>query len=405
MSRNEQIKQSPAANAHDSDAAREAIEGAHKAIEAGAGKPEPEAEASDSTPAKRGRGRKASKKAAAAEAASAGDAGAEAVSEWLDSPEAREEIKEIIEENRGMGKVDAKQAFRRSDLLARATQLVSDKMWKGFCEVDMGFSDTQARNFLRLQEILDLRERCIAGAVTTSILYELGKLPQERRAEIVAVFENGGRVPVQTVKDEVKALKNGGAVEADIAPEDRGGPAGLKANGSLKTDELAKEFVTIAKGMIGALDEALERHAAGKRVPKQGLAKVIVAPARTGWVLLQALVGRPALDAPGAIWIVTPEPLPEESGWRKVSDILRRLGSPEAWPASGDLGTWLADEVVPALHWAAGTKPKAVKEKPEAGKAAKPKRAARKAKPKANSRAKSQAKSEVKPETLKPTED
>ena len=370
MSKNEPIK--PASNAAEvTEVAREALEAAQKTVAADEGKPEPAEDASESAHAKRGRPRKGKKAAAAVaypEARSQAE-GAERI-----TLEQQEELRQIIEENRSMGKVDAKQAFRRSDLLNRAREFVPDKMWKGFCEVDMCFTDGQARNYLRLQEIPDLRERCIAGAVTTSILYELPRLPEEQREEIVSVFENGGRVPVAKVKAALRALKNGGEAETEAAPEDRGGPAGLLGLASAKAKVGTKNFVEGVKSMIVHINDGLEPHWRGKRVAKAALADQIEHTARRTRADLQNVGLYLTTMSTSDPWRTFPADFPEDTGWHRVLWTLHKLGGREDWPAAGDVGDWLVNEVLPTLNWAAGTKPKAGKEEPESGEA-KPKRA------------------------------
>jgi len=349
-----------ASDAESSESAREEIARAEEVASA-----KPENPASSAAPGKRRRGRKA-KEAAGNEPADA--------QEFRVTPEMEAELEEIIAENTAMGKVDARQAFRRGELLVRSKELVRPKLWKGFCKEDMKISDGQARNFIRLMEIPELKERCIAAAILPSVLYELPKLPPEQREEIVSVHEAGGNVPVEKVKAAVKALKEGGDVDPDAAPEDRGGPAGLKALASRKTQEGVKHFVGVVKEMTADIDEALEPHWRGKRVSKAALAQKLEHPARRARADLQNVGLYLETSETSVPWHTFPAQFPSGSGWDKVARTLYRLGSREDWPASGDLGAWLADEVLPVLHWAAGTRPKADQAEADESTAAKPKR-------------------------------
>src|SRR5690606_9615412 len=49
----------------------------------------------------------------------------------------------------------------------------------------------------------------------------------------------------------------------------------------------------------------------------------------------------------------TPVRFPKDSGWARVIDTLYDLGGEESWPHQRDLERWLADNVLPTLHWAA----------------------------------------------------
>lgn len=351
----------PAADAETSESAREEIA---KAEELASRKPvESENPASDAAPAKRRRGRKAKE-----------SAGTESADEFRVTPEMQAELKEIIAENTKMGKVDAEQAFRRGELLVRSKGLVQPKLWKGFCKEDMKISDGQARNFIRLMEIPELKQRCIAAAILPSVLYELPKLPPEQREEIVSVHEAGGHVSIKQVKAEVRALKEGGESDPDAAPEDRGGSAGLKALASQKTQEGVKHFTGLVKEMTADIDEALEPHRRGKRVSKAALVQKLEHPARRAKADLQNVGLYLETSDTSVPWHTFPAQFPSGSGWDKVLRTLYKLGSREDWPASGELGDWLADEVLPVLHWAAGTKPKADQAETGEPVAAKPKR-------------------------------
>lgn len=274
-------------------------------------------------------------------------------------PAHRRKVKEIVDRFFALGRKSTETAFEIGAMFLEVKGYMPDRLWRKWITRKCEMTVRSAENYMSLPAKLSrYKQQAIEHRVPSAALYVMANAEVAVIEELMGRYERGPRPTVA----EVKAFVNGSAPigeEAAPDPADVGGLTGLRALGMAKVKTGSKVFADRISGIIEAIEPALEPHWRGKRVGKSGLAKAIQYEARRARSELQSVATFVEPFDGGPIWNVHPVPFPVDSGWRKVSDILYKLGGVESWPAADEVGTWLVEEVIPMLEWAIGRKPKA----------------------------------------------
>jgi len=223
----------------------------------------------------------------------------------------------------GHSRRDAAETFAfGDDLVFVEGQMRDPEVFTDFATKAYGYGSKYIAKLKRVStELARDRHRCIFTSMSsTQILEMLPRTPQERN-EILAKLEEGQKITVAQIKNWGKEK------EEPADPLGQSGRRGLMALGqlNLKTGVAA---VTMLTGKILARIEA-ELEPEGGRKPKAVRRKELNADVRVDARTASGHLVRVACRLSANIFGDTvPADLPEDSGWRKVRDLIRVLGAP-----------------------------------------------------------------------------
>lgn len=276
------------------------------------------------------------------------------------TPERRLVVEKAEEEIHALGRRSTAACFTLGEVLLTVRGCYEDAAdWKAWVN-ERGHMDMRtAENYIGLPTKLGAyRKRLEASAAPLTVCNCVANADPAAIEQVLERFEQGPRPTL----GEVRAIVNGSASaepETEIDPANVGGLAGMRALGVAKVKEGAKVFAERIAGILAEIEPALEPYRRGKRVAKAALGKAIEGEARRARSELHNVAMFVAPWDTGPAWNVHPVSFPAGTRWRGVDDILYKLGGVADWPAAGELGSWLANDVVQTLEWAIGRKPKA----------------------------------------------
>lgn len=246
-----------------------------------------------------------------------------------------------------LGRKSTEQAFELGRHLSDAADLLPEGAFGKWVAKRCGMTDRHARNFRAIHRSLSrYRQTLVQHAVNSTVLFKLASATDEQIEAAIDLCKETGSIKVKDVQ-AILAEATAGENAPAIDPYDVGGIEGLRAL-------IADKVATGLKSFVGHLETLQSRIGAactGRKVAKAKLADEIEALARITKAELKSLAYfvKPNPTTPGNICDV---PFPIDSRWASVFAILDKLGAHAAWPESGKIGSWLRDEVLPALAWA-----------------------------------------------------
>lgn len=266
------------------------------------------------------------------------------------SPEHQGELKELGEGIRSLGRRSTKQALELGGYLARAKAILPERQLGAWVKAICKFTPKCARNYIAIHENLSEYEgRVVEAAIAPTTLVVLAYADKRDVEHVLSAFEAGEQLTVAQVKSMVgvaKAEKGASSDEVMNIP----GLAGLRKVAQSKVDEDAARFLGLSTAILANVEKSLKPLADKKPVVKKTLQEKVVHDCRHAHDLLNSVAAPLVPDATAYMnWRAAK--LPEGTVWRKVQDLLQRMGGADNWPERAALVPWLQNEVVPLLRF------------------------------------------------------
>ncbi len=251
-----------------------------------------------------------------------------------------------------LGRRSTEHVFECGAVMSAVHQIAPDQKTFGkLVKGAFGISRTGAENLARVHRNLsEHRLRLARLGIAASSLYVMATAEAAKVEDVLVAAEAGEKLSVKRVKSLIGTVPGKPGAESE-----RGGPAGFKAR---VADRTAREVVQVmdeAEALLTLTMVTLEPYRRGKRIVVKDVQRNFIAPAR----ILRKRIER-------ATWITLPDPegplegatsevpIARDDRWHGLWQTLAALGHFEGWPKAGDVGTWLAQTVVPQLSWLLG---------------------------------------------------
>jgi hypothetical protein len=267
------------------------------------------------------------------------------------------EIVAIVEEARlqylAIGRLETGQVYDYGAIFATVHDHAPDqKTFATWSKQIFKLSRRGAENYVNVhRNLAGYRERFVRMCLPASALYALSQAAPDRIEEVATLIEARGELTVKEITALV-ATDDAAPVEAGA---EAGGVAGLKAMITEKVGAGVPAFMNGLFDMLRDIHIALEPHRNGKNVEK-GLAQAkLVHAARLAKGQLESLTWMARVPgAPVPAGIIHVLPPSREGRWYELRQFLDRMGGADEWPDAGEVGSWLAETVVPLFAWALG---------------------------------------------------
>jgi hypothetical protein len=265
------------------------------------------------------------------------------------SPEQQGELKVLGEGIRSLGRRSSQEAMELGGYLSRAKSILPERQLGAWVKAICNFTPKTARNYIAVYEHLSAYEdRIVEAAIAPTTLFVLAYADQQDVEHVLSAFEAGEQLTVAQVKSMV-----GVATAKKAAPTDdalnAAGHAGLRRVAQLKIEQDAGRLIGLTTAILARVEKALKPLAEKKAVVKKTLQESVMLDCRHAHDLLNS-VGAPLQPDVTAYMNWRAAKLPEGTVWRKVQDLLRRMGGAD-WPERAEFVPWLQDEVVPLLRF------------------------------------------------------
>lgn len=266
------------------------------------------------------------------------------------SPAQEDELTQLRDAFRSLGRRTTAQAFEVGDYLVRAKSILPEKALGAWIKAVCKFTPKTGRNYIAVHtNLMDYKERLEAAAVAPTVLFVLAYAEQSDVERVISAIETGEQLTVAQVKAMV-----GVEAKRRVATTDEalnvGGIAGLRKAAELKTAQDMTRFHGLMTGVLKRVEVAMQPLAKGRAVKKGMLQDAIVHDCRHAHDLLNSIAAPMKAEMIASMnW--RPAHLPEGSAWRKVQALLYRMGGVEKWPERTEFVGWLRDEVIPALRF------------------------------------------------------
>lgn len=280
------------------------------------------------------------------------DAGGEPVSNALIGAvtelEAENALRQAADKIIALNKTSGAHAFDLGCGFAEAKPLVPEK---GFGKWLATFSDYTVRsawNYISIHERLaNYREQLLAHAVMPTVMFELAKGEPAQIEAAIAKMADGERIRVKDVREMFGRKPK---AKGELATFDTAGLAGLRKVAAAKTDADAAQLQKMLEIVLNQVELALEPLANKKPVVKKPLQDKVVLPCRHAHDVLNS-IGAPLQPDATSYMNWRAAKLPEGTVWRKVQDLLHRMGGADDWAKGRAFVPWLQNEVVPLLRF------------------------------------------------------
>ena len=264
------------------------------------------------------------------------------------APEAKSALQSAVDKIVALNKTSGAHAFAIGSAFAEAKPLVPEK---GFGKWLATFSDYTVRsawNYISIHERLqEYREQLLSHAVMPTVMFELAKGEPAQIEMVIGKMADGERIRVKDVREMLGRKPKS---KSDVATFDTAGVAGLRRAAAAKTDEDIARFQELMAITLKEVEEAMEPLALNKAVKKGVLSKNVHLHCRHAHDLLNSIAAPLVPDATSYMnWHSAK--LPDGSVWRKVQDLLLRMGGEEQWAKGPAFVPWLQDEVVPLFRF------------------------------------------------------
>lgn len=279
------------------------------------------------------------------------------------SPEVEARLTEIVARVASLHRKSTSQVFELGECLAEAKSVQPIKRYGRWLKENCGYSVRSAWSFISVHERLaDHRERLEQHAIGSTALIELAKGEPDQIEDVIKQLDDG----TSFKPTEIKALVGGKKDEAEERGDlmQLGGKVGLQKMAAAKLKSSTVEFHRLTAAVLAGVEEAIARHASGKRIVMTALAADVEINARHASDLFKDVVAPlvPVQHMPKAN--LEHERFGLETGWGAVQHSLYRLGGVGSWPVRDEMEQWVIDVAHPALRFAAHGEPYVVSTKP-----------------------------------------
>jgi hypothetical protein len=264
------------------------------------------------------------------------------------APEPESALRRAAEKIVALNKKSGAHAFDLGCTFAEAKPLVPEKAFGKWLRTFSDYTVRSVWNYISIHERLqDYREQLLSHAVMPTVMFELAKGEPAQIEMVIAKMADGERIRVKDVREMLgRKPKN----KSDVAKFDTAGVAGLRKAAAAKTDEDIARFQELMVIILKEIEAALEPLAMKKSVKKGELSKSVHLHCRHAHDLLNSVAAPLVPDATSYMnW--RSAKLPDGSVWRKVQDLLHRMGGEDQWAKGKAFVPWLQDEVVPLFRF------------------------------------------------------
>lgn len=267
------------------------------------------------------------------------------------SPEQQGELTELGEGIRSLGRRSTKQALELGGYLARAKAILPERQLGAWVKAICRFSPKSARNYIAIHENLSAYEdRIVEAAIAPTTLFVLAYADQQYVEHVLSAFEAGEQLTVAQVKSVVGVTPARKAAPTTDDGMNGPGLAGLRQVAQFKVDQDSVRFIGLMTAILANVEKALEPLAQKKAVVKATLQQNVMLDCRHAHDLLNSVCAPLVPDATSHMnWRAAK--LPHGTVWRKVQDLLNRMGGVSNWPERAAFVRWLQTEVVPLLRF------------------------------------------------------
>lgn len=265
------------------------------------------------------------------------------------SPEQEGELKALGEGILSLGRRTTEQAVELGGYLARAKSILPERAFGAWVKAICKFTSKTARNYIAVYEHLsEYKDRLVTAAVAPTTLFVLAYAEQPDVERVISAIEAGEQLTVAQVKTMVGATPAKKATNEAVL--DVGGMAGLRKIAELKVEEDSVKFLQLTTGILKRVEKAIEPLAQNRAVFKGPLQELIMDDCKHAHDLINSIAAplQPAMVA-SVNW--RPARLTEGTTWRKVQELLSKMGGAHGWPGREDFVPWLQAEVIPLLRF------------------------------------------------------
>lgn len=259
------------------------------------------------------------------------------------------ELKWLRDAFQSLGRRTTAQAYEIGGYLVRAKSILPEKALGAWIKVVCKFTPKTGRNYMAVHtNLMDYKERLEAAAVAPTVLFVLAYAEQPDVERVISAIEAGEEITVAQVKAMVGAVPTKKAKNEAVL--DVGGMAGLRKIAELKVEEDSVKFLQLTTGILKRVEKAMEPLAQNRAVFKRPLQELIMDDCKHAHDLINSIAAplQPAMVA-SVNW--RPARLTEGTTWRKVQELLSKMGGAHGWPGREDFVPWLQAEVIPLLRF------------------------------------------------------
>ena len=263
-------------------------------------------------------------------------------------PEAASALRLAAEKIIALSKKSGAHAFDLGCTFAEAKPLVPEKSFGKWLKTFSDYTVRSAWNYISIHERLqDYREQLLSHAVMPTVMFELAKAEPAQIEMVIGRLADGDRV---RVKDVRKMLGRKPKAQAEASSFDTAGVAGLRKVAAAKIDDDTARFMRLMSVILQEVEKAMEPLALKRAVKKGELSEKVHLHCRHAHDLLNSIAAPLEEDVTSYMnWRAAR--LPEGSVWRKVQDLLHRMGGEDHWAKGKEFVPWLQDEVLPLLRF------------------------------------------------------
>ncbi|WP_312367740.1 hypothetical protein [Ensifer sp.] len=259
------------------------------------------------------------------------------------------ELKWLRDAFQSLGRRTTTQAYEIGGYLVRAKSILPEKALGAWIKVVCKFTPKAGRNYMAVHtNLMDYKERLEAAAVAPTVLFVLAYAEQPDVERVISAIEAGEELTVAQVKAMVGAVPTKKAKNEAVL--DVGGMAGLRKIAEIKVEEDSVKFLQLTTGILKRVEKAMEPLAQNRAVFKGPLQELIIDDCKHAHDLINSIAAplQPAMVA-SVNW--RPARLTEGTTWRKVQELLSKMGGAHGWPGREDFVPWLQAEVIPLLRF------------------------------------------------------
>lgn len=281
------------------------------------------------------------------------------------SPEAEARLSELAKQIASLHRKSTGQVFELGKCLAEAKSVQPVKRYGRWLKENSGYTVRSAWSFISVHERLAKhRERLEQHAVGTTALVELAKGEPDQIEDVIRQLDEGTNLKSSLIKTLISGNKDEAEEDTDL--RQLGGKSGLQKLAAAKLKSSIAEFHRLTAAVLAGVEEAVARHAGGKRIVMTTLAADVEINARHASDLFKDVVAPlvPAQHMPKAN--LQHEQFGLKTGWGAVQHSLYRLGGVGSWPARDEMEKWVVEVAHPALRFAVLGEPYVVAATPSA---------------------------------------
>jgi hypothetical protein len=264
------------------------------------------------------------------------------------APETESALRHAAEKIIALSKTSGAYAFDLGCTFAEVKSLVPEKAFGKWLTTFSDYTVRSAWNYISIHERLqDYREQLLSHAVMPTVMFELAKGEPPQIEAVIARLADGERIRVKDVRE---MLGKKPKAKGEVAIFDTAGVAGLRKVAASKIDEDTARFLKLTSTLLEEVEKAMEPLASNRAVKKGELCEKILLHCRHAHDLLNSVAAPLVPDSTSYLnW--RSAKLPDGTVWRRVQDLLHRMGGADDWAKGRAFVPWLQDEVIPLLRF------------------------------------------------------